>query len=90
MDHSLNRHVDRPELRDLNVDDIRLHAQSHRGLKLNPTRCNYIPAKPLPSDMRERIVQAVGQSMTLLAEWQWMDTSKATTTKERYTNQVQV
>ena len=31
----------------------------------------------------EGIVQPVGQSITLLAEWHWMDGSKDTTTKER-------
>ena len=30
----------------------------------------------------ERIVQPVGQSIALLAEWQWMDTSKDITTQE--------
>ena len=38
----------------------------------------------------EEIVQPVGQSITLLAEWQWMGTSTGVTTNEVWTNQEQV
>ena len=52
-------------------------------------RC-WLRWKTWAHNLSEVIVQPVGQSITLLAEWRWMDTSKDITTKERKTNEVQV
>ena len=41
-------------------------------------------------DLREEIVQPVGQRVTLLAEWQWMDSPKDRAAKEKSSDWVQV